>query len=350
MTLPLAYYYVRKTALWLGAAAILGTAVGRLAAGDAIVFGSGNTKAEPGKEKPAVKNSLRLEKLTAPTPFDLDGVTPPILPRISVDPKKDKRQQNAEDERKNWLTFEKDDLQSQDDDKNFLGIKDEELEDLDNTKNSHDYTFRDNKSSRTPAHLRAPGQSQARLPGQRNRAEANQPAPSRDQDESPETKKAPRSSAIVFGPDNPAGTGKQFDLKGLLDTKGEREHSVDKSDFSLRDFIAPSDSIRTRDQKARDDSFRQLLDRRPPGNMDALGSRSDMGSSSINPMAPYSFTSPAFKSPADDNFTSKSSLGQPNNSANFLSSPDAASRSSMSPAQPASTWKVTPVEWPKSRF
>src|SRR5207237_8580648 len=118
-----------------------------------IVFSNGKVKAEPGKEKAPAKEPLRLNQLTA-TPFDLNGVTPPILPWLNANPKKDKRQQNAEDEKKNWLLLDKGELQDKDDEKNFLGVHDDPLEDLDTGKDSHDYTFRTSDSSRTPAHLR----------------------------------------------------------------------------------------------------------------------------------------------------------------------------------------------------
>jgi hypothetical protein len=345
-------FCLRKAGLLLALSAFFGGACLPLLAGDAIVFGSQKTKVEPGKDKTPTQNPFRLDKMTTPAPFQFDGMTAPILPNTT--PRKDKRQQNAEDERKNWLFLDKGELQDKDDEKAFMGIRDnDDLSGLDKDKDNHDYTFRDSQSSRTPIQLRAPNQSQSRSPSQRRKAEANQAAQPREEEETSDTKRASRSSAIVFGSQADGRGGQELDLKKLLDSKSTGRSSG-KSDFSLRDLVTGGDSDWGRDQRSRNtESFKQLLGSSPSsgGLGDAFGSRSDFTRPSINPAAPYSMGDPTRKSPAMESIAARQTLGQPNAPASFLSSPDASSRGTgLTPPTAPGGWRATPVEWPKSRF
>jgi len=348
MNLPAARY-VRETAVMLVCAVVFAGAPVGLRAGDAIVFGSDKIKTEPGKDKTPVQNPLRLDKMSSPNQFELDGIIPPILHRINSNPRKEKRQQNAEDEKKNWLLFDRGDLQSKEDYKNFLGVRDEDLEDLDNSKNSRDYTFRESDSSRTPAQLRAPGQSQSHLPGQHRKNEPA-PPPQRDEaDDAADSKRATaRSSAIVFG-NAEANTGRAIDLKSLLESK-----SQEKSDASMRGLFGTMDAPANRDQQARSETFRQLLNgpSSSGGFSDPLNLRSDFARQPANPSAPYSFGESPRKSPGSESFTLTPIVSQPSSSLGYLGSPDRQGQgSAFGPAAPASSgWKSTPVDWPKPRF
>ncbi len=343
-------YCFGKAGLLLAVVAFLGGGA-PLLAGDAIVFGSQKTKVEPGKDKTPTQNPFRLEKMTSPAPFEFDRMTTPILPNIS--PRKDKRQQNADDERKNWLLLDNKELQDKDDDRSFMGIKgDDDLSGLDKDRDNRDYTFRDSQSSRTPIQLRAPNQTQSRTPSQRRKAEANQAAQPREDEEASDSKRS-RSSAIVFGNQAGGRGGQDLDLKKLLEPKSSGR-SVGKSEFSLRDLVGGGDSDWNRDQRARNtESFKQLLGSSPSsgGLGDAFGSRSDFGRQPINPAMPYSMGDPVRKSPGMESFTARQTLGQPNTPASFLSSPDAGSHGSgLTPPTAPGGWRATPVEWPKSRF
>ena len=99
-------YRLRHPGFWLLAAVSACAPAIPLVAGDAIVFGSAKSAAEPNKDRIQGHSPLNLEKLTAPAPIDFGGIMP-IAPRLDVNPRKDKRQRNAEDEKRNWMFLEK---------------------------------------------------------------------------------------------------------------------------------------------------------------------------------------------------------------------------------------------------
>src|SRR6266567_5481025 len=92
----------RRIGVLLALAGLSGASCGRVLAGEQIVFGTEKIKADPGKEKAPAPNPFRFEQLSTPRPFDMDGISPPILPRVTTNPKREKRQQNAQDEKRNW--------------------------------------------------------------------------------------------------------------------------------------------------------------------------------------------------------------------------------------------------------
>jgi hypothetical protein len=351
----LTQFYVARTGLLLAVTAFLGGAGGSLLAGEAIVFGSQKTKVEPGKDKTPAQNLFRLDKLTSPAPLEMDGITAPMLPQSNSNFRKDKRQQNADDEKKNWLLLEKGELQASDDEKGFMGVRDNDLSEIEKGKDGHDYTFSDSKSSRLPNQLRAPNQSQSRAPGQRRKPDPNQAAQQREEEDASDSKRS-RSSAIVFGSRNaPAGArdGDELNLKKLLGS-GAGDRGSSKSEFSLRDLVSSGDSDWNREQRARNtESFKQLLggSAAPGGLGDSFGPRPDFMRQPVNPAMPYSLGDPSRKSPAMESFTTRQGVGQPNAPLNYLSSPDGPARGGLGapPAAPGG-WRATPVEWPKSRF
>ncbi len=348
--------FILAVVIFLGSAAGFG---GRAVAGEPIVFGTEKIKAEPGKDKAPTQGPFRLEKLTAPPPFELNGLTPPILPRSNSSHRKDKRQQNAEDEKKNWLLLDQGELQDKDDEKNFLGVRDDGLDDLDKSKDSHDYTFRPNNSSRNPNQLRVPGQSQARLPGQRQKADANRPPPSReDADTDADTKRASGNTAILFGSRDTAigaRVGSGSGLRGLLDAKVNGQSS--RSDFSLRDFLGNGDSERSREQQARAETFKNRIlgnGSSAPGLSDPINTHPDFTRQPLNPVMPSGFGDSGPKSfSASPDFSPRQSVAQPNNPPmNYLGSPDlGVGPSGLGPSQPSSgSWRSTPVDWQRPRF
>ena len=336
--------------VWLATAVLAGGSSGSVLAGDAIVFGTDKNrtpKVEPGKEKAPVQNPFRLESLTTPAPFIFDGMTPPVLPRASTNPRKDKRQQNAEDEKKNWMMLEKGELNDKDEEKNFLGVRDDSDE-LDKGKDGHDYTFKDRDSSHTPGQLRAPGQSPARPPSQRRESEARDAA---RQNLDSETR---RSSAILFGSGEKSvgsHTGHETDLKNLNSRAGER--SLGKPDFSLRDLITAGEGQRGRDEQVRSESFKQLLGSSPssPGS-DPINFPSDFTRQPLNPVLPAALGDSAPKSFGADSYNFRPAVSQPNNPVNFLGSQDVNSRPSAygQPVQPSGPYRATEVPWPKRNF
>jgi len=328
-------------------------------AGEAIVFGKEKIKAEPGKEKAPTQGPFRLEKLTTPPPFDLNTLSPSVIPRPNSSHRKDKRQQNAEDEKKNWLLLDQGELQDKDDEKNFLGVRDDGLDDLDKSKDSHDYTFRPNSSSRNANQLRAPGQSQARLPSQRQKEDANRPPPPRqDADADADNKRASGSTAIVFGGRDAAidsRIGGESGLGALLDSKAGGRSSG-KSVLSLGDFLRNSDNERSREQQIRTDNFKNRIlgnGSSSSGISDPVNTHPDFTRQPLNPVMPSGFGDSGPKSfSASPGFAPRQNVAQPNSPMNFLGSPDLpVGSASLGPPQPApGTWRSTPVDWQRPRF
>ena len=334
-----------RTGLFLATALTLGGVSGTGMAGEAIVFGAERSKVEPGKDKTPAPNPFKLEKLPASAPFQFDGITPPILPQISTNPRKDKRQQNAEDEKKNWMFFEKGELQSKDDDENFLGRDDDFGEDLDKAKESHDYTFRESSSAKNPSRatqLRLSGHSQSQSPSQRRKSEALHPPPRQNSEDDLDARHESRSSAIIFGRDLSAGgrAGGDFDLKGLSEKNSER--NIDPSGFSLRDFLGGGDAPRTRDQETRMKIFNNEILSRP----DPINARQ-----SINPVVPSWDSAPrsTLRTPASDGFVPHQTFAPANASPSFRSPLDASPRpfDSGAPAAAPGPWRATEVQFPK---
>ena len=338
----LATHYAQTTSLLLAFVAVTGFG-SRVLAGEPIVFGNEKTKLSPAGEKTPLPNPFRLEKLTT-APFDFGNMTPPILPRLH-NAKKDKRQQNAEDEKKNWMMLEKGELQDKDDEQNYLGIREEKIDDLDKGKDAHDYTFRDTKSSRIPGHLHGPSQHGKGDPGQ--------PSPARGNlDEDLEGKRAPVSSAILFGTGEkePGGhTGGEFGLKNLLD----RDRSPGKASVSLGALFNGGAPQSSREQEASVERFKQILGGSQRSSSDPINFRSDFTRQPLNPVTPSSFGDSGTKSFVADAPAFRQTVAPANNSVNYPGSPDVNSSPSSfapPPSAPGYLWRPTEVHWPKSKF
>src|ERR1051326_3599397 len=350
---------MRRIGRYLALAGLTSAACGRVLAGDQIVFGAEKAKFDPGKERAPAPNPFRFEQLSRPRPFDLDGISPPILPRTSSNPKREKRQQNAEDEKRNWMFFEEGELQDKEDAKSFLGIRDQETEDFGSSKDGHDYTFRETSSSsaRTPAQLRPPTQPAAHSPGHPHTSDPRE-KPAQVRRENPdeqEPKRESRSSAILFGKGDASPSGradKDFELKNSFDSK-RSERALGKSEFSLRDFLGTGEPpVQTREEHTRLENFRQML----ISPSDPANSSSDLTRQTPNPVVPYSLgesrPSAGPNSFGGDYLAPRQSLLPPGGSPlNFLSSPDINSHpSGLGPASPAPGWRATPVELPRPKF
>lgn len=345
-------YRLSNASTLLALCAIIAGLNGRLLqAGEPIVFGNAKPKVEPDKEKNPVKSPFKLDAMANSTPFGPIGIMPPILPRSESSPRKDRRQQNAADEKKNWMFLQEGELQRQDDEKDFLGGRDDDFDDKDRTKGRHDFTFKENPSTRNP--------NQPRALGMRRGQDPKQPPPPREvSDDDSDSKKSSKSSAIVFGnPDHQSEDrlGSGSDLQSLLGNGKASDQSGGASSFSMRNFLSGSDYQRNRDQDARTESFKQLLGGSPSmsGLSDPVNSRSDFARQPLNPTMPSSFGNSAPKSFAPEYVVPRSTFSQPNNNpANYLTSPDAGSRGSGFGAPPAAPggWKPTEVQWPRSRF
>lgn len=325
---------LRQTGFLLILVALVWLPAVSLLAGEAIVFGNAKPAADPNKPKISSPGPLRLDKLTAPVPFDLGGA---ILPRIDSKPRKDKRQQNAEDERRNWMFLDQGELDSKDADNAFMGVREDDKDELDTGKDSHDYTFKDSR--------KVPGQP--RSPGAR-RTDSKQPPPAQRIEDETETKREGRSSAIVFGDRSrqPGGRlGAEMDLQTVL---GKTSDNLgDKASASVGGLFSSGDSSSTLGQRTRLDTFKERMF----GGRGSDPVNTGPAFPALNPTIP-SFSTPAKPMFDGGSFAPRQSQSTPSTPGGFFNSSEAGARpsSGWGPSQPAGSWRPTEVPVPRSRF
>lgn len=314
-------------------AAFIGGLSGRLLAGDAIIYGNAKPKAEPSPEKVPQQSLFRLDRLATSPALGFDGLNLPVLPQGEGNLRKSKRQQNAEDERKNWMFFEPGELQKADNDKHFLGVRDED-DVLDKDKDRRGNIFRDIPGTR--------GSGQHRLPGQPT-------SPSRATgDDDLSNKRETRNSDILFGKTD-RQTARMTSVTDLPGLRGSQlsERGADGPGFSLRDPFSGGDDRLTGGAQAPQQLFSS-----PSG----LGGLSDPVNSYPDlTRQPRGSAMPSFGNSGPNTvgngpfLTPPPNPALPNNSLNYLGSPDFNSRPSGlgSPAAAPGGWKPTEVPWPR---
>jgi hypothetical protein len=309
-------------------------------AGEAIVFGRTKPKSDLDKEKTSIDSPFKLENFRNSSPFEFNPILPPVVSHNDANPRKDKRQQNADAEKRNWMFLDEGDLQK-DNDKDFLDGREEK--DLTSGTDQRDFMFKD---SRKPNGLRSPTALKA--------AGSKQPVPARDvRAEELDTKRDNRGSAILFGKSGQTpGSQSGKDLQSILSSK-LNETLDSKSSFSFHDVLVNGDVSEGGQRQVRNDTFKQMLGPSSSfgGAGDPMNSRLDLTRQPLNPTIPSSLGSPLPQAPAGGYSLSQPTFAFPNNSFNSLRSPDANYRSSGSGQSPAgAAWKPTEVQFPRSGF
>lgn len=258
-----------------------------LSAGDPIIITKEKSKNESKLEPPTESRfGLDLfkpwERMPSGSPFD---VTPPSSTERTTpyDRKREKKLQNAEDERKNWLLLEPGELQKKDDEEYSFGVRDYNLDGIDKENTSRNYLFYGLAESRNSGQGRSPGRSQSRVPGQAQSRNTRPEQPREDADADSKRTES-RDSLKLFGnseSQSGAHTASELNLKSLFDPSqsgGALSGKMDQSEPSLQSLFNPGGaSIRTPAQQARMDEFKQILNASPSG------------SSLSSPLAPAGF-------------------------------------------------------------
>ena len=275
-------------------------------AGEAIQFSTTKGHPDPNlKQKLQGESSKAGLKFGAPGP--MEGVSPGLYESRRRDPRAERKAQNAQDEKQNWMVLEPGQLDAEDDDKAAFGLKDYEL---DKTMGKRDYFFAppEDKGDRSGR----PRQQLGRSPGKtRNAPEGGPKEIPRDPDQADKDSKA-KGNQSVEKDGRPVGdhVSKALDLKDLL-APGKANSlapAEDKTDKLWKDILgsgATSDSraeAPRRDDGAVADGFRPSASGafRPQASTPSFGFRNDFSprpaaSSSPGPSGSPStgFTPPA---------------------------------------------------------
>jgi hypothetical protein len=278
--------WFKRIRLWGAILAIAGGSNGLLSAGEPIIFGKEKSKADPVKDTKFGKEiSKPWESL--PDEATLNGIVP-ILPRSApLDPKKDKRRIAELKERKNWMQYDRGELQDKaEDEEEQFGVRDYNLDESEKDDGTvRDLTFRD--MGRNRGQFRSPGQS--RPSSQQQRYNASQAAQQQRDREDAETeaKRDARAKLDLRGTgESVFGNAGQLNLKGWLEVGAipNADRGESSSNDPLKTGAVPGLS---REQQARREDFKNFLNGPSSGNplpgaSDALNQRSDF-TRQINP-------------------------------------------------------------------
>lgn len=252
--------WFKRSALWVAAFAIAGGSSLPLSAGEPIIFGKEKTKADPIKDTKFGKElSKPWENLPESSPFN--GIVPPILPRgTPQDPKKDKRRKAELEEKKNWMLYEKGELQDKAEEEEQFGVREYNLEGAEKEDGSiRDLTFR--RMDKNRGHSRSPGQS--RTSSQQQRDNANQAAEQqreRVQADAEAERESRKLDLRGTGQSEAGAISAGLDMKTLFDPNKAR--SAENANVALTDVLksgaAPAPAL-SRQQIDRHEDFKRFL-------------------------------------------------------------------------------------------
>lgn len=180
-----------------------------LSAGEAIQLSNTRSHPEP-NQKPTIPDAASRLGLKLGTYGPLEGASPGGFKSNRRDPRADRKTQNAEDEKKNWMVLDRGQLDAEDQETSGFGIK---SFDLDNNKNAkRDYFFAppEEKGDRIGHPRQNAGRRNNRVPPEGSASEA-----SRNSDQEENDSKGNQS---VSKDGRPVGdhVSKDLDLKDLL--------------------------------------------------------------------------------------------------------------------------------------
>jgi len=179
-------------------------------AGEAIQFSNTRSHPDP-SQKPTLPGASSRLGLKLDTYGPMDGAAPGLFRSNRRDPRAERKAQNAEDEKKNWMVLDRGQLDAEDEDPSGFGVK---KYDLENKTTKRDYFFDppEEKGDR----LGHPRQQAGRFPGKnRNLPEGGSSEASRNLDQDDNDSKA---NQPVSKDGRPVGdhVSKDLDMKDLL--------------------------------------------------------------------------------------------------------------------------------------
>jgi hypothetical protein len=241
----------RHWSLFVAALLLAGVPVG-LRAGEPIQFSNG-------KILPKAKQGSQLTKDIESSPGQGMGsqgmgskgfeMVVPFYGLANLDPKEEKRRQEAMLEKQNWMILDQGELQEAREDEERFGLRDDSIE---KDRNVGDYWFSQTKDDAD----RGPGSGRGstatkRLPGQ---SRALPPGANRGQRGAPANRKEPEGGTSGSSPAGSAGQGThiadELNPHSLFSTDRSSGSAGDKSALSFRDLFGGSAA----DQNARVDS------------------------------------------------------------------------------------------------
>jgi hypothetical protein len=300
---------VVKATGFLAVALVLSVPVGRARAGDKLNIIGQRTRVEPGKEKRSAEdvNASDHGLVLRPPAYGMSRPRP--RPRIR-DPKLEKRLQNKEIERENWVFLAPGELQAREDQRqNNFGVRDYSAGDVGKEKPVRDYTFEKLKKDQNSENA---SQSTGSSSGSQNRSNYK-PESSQgrsDQDEGDVDLNPFHPPTTPAGqPEVGAHIASELNLKSLLDSGqtagGASASSGDQDDLSWRSVLGRGGPLSASEDSQSMDNFRRLLNSQSaastvPGLNDPVNRSPDLTRQALNPV---------IGSPAGPGFNTGRTLG-----------------------------------------
>ena len=205
-------------------------------AGDAIIFSSGNPKAEPlksepGREIPKSRENLSVwDSLPTVDPRSIEGLTRPSQRNSRRKTKEEQQRQMEQDQKRNWLLLRPDQLREEQEQKESVPFPDRDAR-TEEGNEKRDYTFHG-------------------LGERKDGREGKRPDLGRGRTEDADAGGGRNISLqSKSGQDVGAHAAKELDLKDLLRPGQDlRADDVDKSDRIWRDLTGSGGATRTREQ------------------------------------------------------------------------------------------------------
>jgi len=249
-------------------------------AGEAIQFSKARSHPDP-NQKPTLPGASSRSGFSLGTPGPLEHVSPGRFESRRLNPREERKAQNAEDEKKNWMVLDPGQLDAEDDDSSGFGVKNYDLEKK-NVKRDYFFAPREEKAERTGQ----PRQQSGRLSGKnRNSSEESSKETSRNSDQGDNDGKGSQSATKDS---RPVGdhVSKDLDMKALL-APGKANSLAPAEDKNAKLWREILGSGATRDSRAEvpgqredgsvPDGFRPSASDsfRPQGSTPSFGFRND---------------------------------------------------------------------------
>ena len=179
-------------------------------AGEAIQFSNTRSHPDPNQKQTLPGASSRIG-LKLGTYGPMDGASPGLFPSKRRDLRAERKAQNAEDEKKNWMVLDPGQLDAEDEETSGFGIKKYDLENKNkNTKRDYFFAPPEEKGDRTGNPRQQVGRRNNRVPPEGSASESSRNS---DQDENDS-----KGNQSVSKDGRPVGdhVSKDLDMKDLL--------------------------------------------------------------------------------------------------------------------------------------
>jgi hypothetical protein len=244
------------------------------AAGEPIQFSNDKARSTPGSPQqrvdPDAFKSGNKSRISAGSP--LNSLTPFITPGTANDPKHDKKLQNVQDEKRNWMLLEPGELQKrEEEEEGKFGGSGLSMDNLDD-RQDRNYLF-----------YNAGQQKSENAPRQQNGASDSDDEPRKNNRSVLGSREAEKQGAH---------TSSELNLKNLINPSQVNAAKFNNNEASLFQFLKESSTpAPDKDQQARRDNFRDFINgpqggSTPSGMSDPINFRTDLTQERLNPIMP----------------------------------------------------------------